>query len=281
MQPGSSVAGFVLERMVHDGLLAAVWRANRGGECFALKIYRPGPHAPPPLRVAREREAQRRVDHPHVARLCDFGRLDGGGAFLASEWVDGVTLAERLAAGALPWREALALAGAIGQGLGAIHAAGIVHRDLKPSNVMLPAGGAPPVKVLDFGHSLVLDAARMTETGKVLGSVAWMAPEQAAGRAIDGRADLYALGAILYRCLTGHDPFEDRAPAEVVRRHQTEPVVPPSRRAPGVEIPRAAEDLCLWLLAKSPEARLPSARVLRVTLGAMRGARERGAKEMR
>ena len=127
---------------------------------------------------------------------------------------------------------------AIAGGLQAIHTAGIIHRDLKPANIMLPKAGQPAAVLLDFGHSLVLSEERMTDRGLILGSASYMAPEQASGRPLYFRADLYALGVILYRGLTGVLPFEDRAPAEVLRQHLAEPVTPPRRRAPDRQIHR-------------------------------------------
>jgi serine/threonine-protein kinase len=114
----------------------------------------------------------------------------------------------------------------------------------------------------------VIDDARLTGTGLVLGSAHYMAPEQAKGGPIDHRADLYAVGVVLYRMLTGTLPFDHASPAEVMRMHQQEPVPPPRTRT-AAEIPSAAEDLCLWLLAKDPAQRVPNAHVLRLTLEAL------------
>ena len=268
----SEIAGYRIEAQIADGPLAAVYRARRGAAEVALKVYRPG-LAADGERIRREHEAQARVGHPCVVRLLDFGTLPDGGAWLASEWIEGTRLEDRLAAGALSWSELFPVVSAIADGLGAIHAAGVVHRDLKPSNVLLPERPRPAAMLLDFGHSLVLSAERLTDRGLVLGSAAYMAPEQAAGRALDGRADLYALGVILYRGLCGVLPFASRSPAEILRQHLRDPVVPPRRRAPERDVPAAAEDLCLWLLAKNSDARVPSARVLRVTLAAIDPAR--------
>ena len=261
----AQIADFTIEACVAEGAQASVYRARRGDERVALKCYRPGLIGQDE-RIARERQAQERVAHPSLARLLDGGLLPDGAAYLASEWIDGVLLEDRLAAGPMSWHELYAVARAVGEGLGAIHAAGIVHRDVKPSNIMLPAGGRPAAVLLDFGHSLILSEERLTDRGLVLGSASYMAPEQAAGRALDGRADLYALGVVLYRGLCGELPFSDPSPAEVLRRHQLEPVVPPTRRAPGRAIATAAEELCLWLLTKDPDRRVPSAHVLGFTL---------------
>jgi serine/threonine-protein kinase len=211
---------------------------------------------------------QQKVAHPSVARLHASGVLDDGAFYLVSEWIDGVRLEDRLAAGPMEWHELGPIAWSISRGLHAIHAAGVVHRDLKPSNVMLPRAGEPAV-ILDFGHALLLDDERLTETGQILGTASYIAPEQASGHPLDGRADLYALGVILYRGLTGCLPFDGPSSAEVLRRHVSEPVVRPTERAPSRTIPRAAEDLCMWLLAKEPAARVPNTRVLILTLQGM------------
>jgi serine/threonine-protein kinase len=266
---GTSVAGFTLERRVSLTELAAVYHGRRGTEEAAVKIHRGSADHAHRERIRREREAQRGLSHRCVARLLDWGVLPDGAPYLASEWVPGVRLEDRLAAGPLRWSALARILDAVGHGLHAIHAAGIVHRDLKPSNVMLPEPGEPAAVLLDFGHSLVLDQERLTEHGVILGSASYMAPEQVAGGRLDGRADLYALGVILYRALTGVLPFEHPSPAEVMRRHRWEPVVPPRTRAPAAGIAAVAEDLCLWLLVKDPAARVPNAHVLLLTLAAL------------
>lgn len=264
---GAVVAAFTIQSIVARGPLAAVYRACRGDDLVALKLYPPGLAASEiSRRIVRERHAHGVVDHPCVARLLDWGCLDDGSAYLATEWVDGCRLEDRLGAGPLAWADTARIVGALGAGLAAIHDAGIVHRDLKPANVLLPARRASSAVIVDFGHSLLLDSARVTEAGLTVGSAAYMAPEQACGAPVDARADLYAVGVILYRALTGELPHDDSSAAELLRRAQVEPVVPPSQRNPGADIPAAADDLCLWLLAKQPAARLPSARVLVNTL---------------
>jgi serine/threonine protein kinase len=272
---GTDVAGFVIEALGHAGPIATVYRARRGNEAVALKLYPPGLlQAEVSRRVEREGHAQGLVAHPCVGRLLDWGFFDDGAAFLASEWVSGQSLEEKLAA-PVDWEALSPVIVAIAAGLAAIHQVGIVHRDLKPSNILLPGSGQPAAVIVDFGHSLVLDAKRLTEVGVTVGSAAYMAPEQAAGAEVDARADLYALGAILYRGLTGELPHRAASTAEVLRMHQVEPVVPPRVRAPERDIPAAAEDLALWLLAKNPAGRPPSARVLLNTLRYI-GARSTG-----
>jgi serine/threonine-protein kinase len=163
----------------------------------------------------------------------------------------------------------------VARGLVAIHEAGVIHRDLKPSNILLPVTGAPAAVIVDFGHSLVVDDERLTDQGWTLGSASYMAPEQAAGEELDARTDLYALGVVLYRALTGHFPFVHGSPAEVMSQHLREPAIPPRDRAPERDISRESEELCLWMLAKDRSARLPNAHVLHLTLKAMTHAGRR------
>jgi hypothetical protein len=258
---GRCVADFVLFERIAGGTETSVYRARGGNTDVAVKIYEPGPTTLSPDRIAREREAQQRIEHPYVARVLDWGSLPGGQSYLATQWVEGTNLESALTASPLPWRRALGLVRDLATGLAAVHAAGVVHRDLKPSNVVLTDSGEPPLTILDFGHSFVSSVARLTQSGVALGSVRYMAPEQAAGGRVTARADLYSAGVILYRALTGVLPFDHVSAAEVVRLHQREPVTPPSQRAAG-RFPQAVEDLCLWLLAKTPEARVPNTRVL-------------------
>jgi serine/threonine-protein kinase len=265
---GELAGSLRLGAWIADGPQATVFAAERDGERAAVKVYDVAPDdAALAARVDRERTTQHKVTHACVARLLEAGRLDDGAPFLASTWIDGELLEVRLQQRPLGWSELIPIVAAIGRGLGAIHAAGVVHRDLKPTNVMLAR--EPAAVVLDFGHALALGADRLTQDDQVLGSASYMAPEQAAGATVDPRADLYSLGVIVYRALTGVLPFVDASAAEVLRLHVTEPVVPPRQRAPERDIPAAAEDLCMWLLAKDPAVRLPSARVLAFTLAAL------------
>jgi serine/threonine-protein kinase len=266
---GTQLGDVLLERCMNAGELATVYRGRRGAVPVALKLYRADVPVPASdERVRRERDAQRSVDHPNVARLLDFGMAPDGAPYLVSEWVSGMSLAERLAIGPLPWPALHPILVSLARGLAAIHAAGVLHRDVKPENIVLPASAEPAAKLLDFGHSMIADEARLTERGFTLGTASYMAPEQALGRPLDARADLYSLGVVLYRALTGVLPFVDRSPAVVMEKHLHEIVVPPRQRAPEAEISEAAEDLTLWLTAKDPNERVPNAHVL---LHALRG----------
>jgi eukaryotic-like serine/threonine-protein kinase len=276
---GCTIAGFFVEECVSSGPLASVYRARRGSRPVALKIYHPRAVGAGRDRIQREAAAQARIAHRCVAPLLEWGHLDDGAAFLASAWIPGRSLAGVLDGGSLPASELVRTLDDIGAALAAIHALDIVHRDLKPANVILEDAGA--AVVIDFGHALLLDDARLTERGQVLGSAAYMAPEHASGGPTDSRADLYSLGVILYQALTGTVPFVAASSADVLQQHLWQPVTPPRRRAPDRDIPAPLEDLCLWLLAKDPQARVPSARIFRITLRAIReflGAHDDGIR---
>jgi len=265
LQP--AIADWVIERHVGASEHADVFFARRHGVAAALKLARGG-NPPTSLRAAREASALRRIDHPCVAPLLDAGCSSDGAPYVATRWIDGIVLEDRLAAGRMTWLELAPVLEALAIGLAALHGAGIVHRDLKPSNVILPASGDPAAVILDLGHAALHGDARITHTGTTVGSLLYMAPEQVRGGVVDARADLYALGITLYRALCGELPFA----SERVLRGQLE-LVPPRRRVP--ELPLAVDDLCRWLLAPKPSERLPSATVLVATLQSMTMTRVR------
>lgn len=165
-------------------------------------------------RFEREAVAAARIEHPNVVVATDFGRLPDGQYFLVLELVEGRNLREEMTArGCLPMLEVLAIAMQIVSALGAAHRLGIVHRDLKPENVMLVNRGAdePVVKVLDFGVAKITledQSQTLTQFGAIFGTPQYMAPEQAAGRDVDGRSDLYSFGILLYEMLAGKLPFD-------------------------------------------------------------------------
>ncbi|HVU04375.1 MAG TPA: protein kinase [Polyangiaceae bacterium] len=186
-------------------------------------------------RFEREAVAAGRIDHPNVAAASDFGRLPDGSFYLVLEYVAGRSLRDLIDAGPLPFERALGIGEQVTLALVAAHAAGIVHRDLKPDNVMLVenADGKDHVKVLDFGIAK-LDEPRaesgegkaLTRIGAVMGTPGYMAPEQALGQAVDARADLYALGVLLYEMVAGRQPFEAEELAQIVAKQLTEAPAP-------------------------------------------------------
>ncbi|MBE7454953.1 MAG: serine/threonine protein kinase, partial [Kofleriaceae bacterium] len=224
---GATLGGYQLGERIGAGGMGTVYRARGTGGDVAIKVLRPGlgvDRAAALARFAREAAALRRLYHPNVVRFLDHGQ-EGDVAYLVTELVDGRDLAQRLAAGPLPLAEIVDVMGQVCDGVAAAHAAGIVHRDLKPANILVgPAG----VKVADFGLAqLGPDAAvtTLTRTDVAMGTFHYLAPEQRKdARTVDHRADIWALGVILYELVTGELPLgsfpppTDRRIAAIVRR---------------------------------------------------------------
>ncbi|MBX3470645.1 MAG: serine/threonine protein kinase [Planctomycetes bacterium] len=260
------VPGHRLLERLGEGGMGAVWLAvdERTGARRAVKVLAAGADAELRLRFRREAEAMARVDgHPHVVRVHAAGEGPDG-CWLVMDLAEGGDLAARLRRGPLPPDDALALGRALARALAHLHAHGVFHRDLKPANVLFDAGGAP--RLVDFGLAALPGAERLTQTGAVLGTPVYMAPEQALGQPLDERADVYGLGAVLYHALTGRAPVPQGALvtvlAHVVERRPT----PPSAVAPATS--PAFEAAVLRALAKAPEDRFPSAEALARALDA-------------
>ena len=198
-------------------------------------------------RFVREAKSASALNHPNILTIHEIGMSEGF-HYLATELIVGETLRERIARGALPVADCLEIAIQVAAALGAAHAAGIVHRDVKPENVMIRADGL--VKVLDFGlaqwsepqvvdpQGVTVDRGR-THPGVVLGTVAYMSPEQSRGKTVDARTDLWSLGVVLYEMLSGRQPFEGESSTDVLANilHR-EPPPPRSKRR--TSLPRSA-----------------------------------------
>jgi serine/threonine-protein kinase len=222
--PTGQVGPYQVRELLGSGGMGEVYRAHdpRVGRDVALKVL-PERYAVHPERLARfEREARvlATLNHPHVAALYGIEAFPGGRA-LVMELVEGETLAERLRAGSLPLSETVAVARQIAGALAVAHAHGIIHRDLKPANVVRRADGT--VKVLDFGLAKALDQtdagapANITvDVGALLGTVAYMSPEQVRGARVDQRTDVWALGCVLYEMLTGHPAFHGSTQSDII-----------------------------------------------------------------
>lgn len=246
-----------------------------GGMRYALKapISDAGSSGAVTKRFAREANALRMLDHPNLVSAVD-AFAEAGLLFLVMEKVSGPTLAERLRAGALPPRQALVFARQMLDGIGHAHAQGLVHRDLKPENaILVDMGGWERVKIIDFGLvKLVGDVAAafgqaaLTSTGLVFGTPAYIAPEQALGRVVDARADLYAMGVILFQLLSGSLPFEARDPAAVMRMHVKQPAPRLDERISASWVTPELIALVDGALIKEPEHRFAGADVMMAAL---------------
>ncbi len=223
-------------------------------------------------RFEREAMAAANIDHPNVAAATDFGKLPDGAVFLVLEYVQGKSLRDEIAGGPIAAERALHITRQIASGLGSAHALDIVHRDLKPENVMLVEKGGDPdfAKVLDFGIAKVPigEVPNSTETpahtpitkaGMVFGTPEYMAPEQALGQIVDGRADLYALGVILYEMLSGSRPFSSQSQVGILGQQLSKSPPKISDRAPGIIVPPAVEAVAMKLLQREASGRYQSA----------------------
>jgi serine/threonine protein kinase len=223
-------------------------------------------------RFAREAMASAQLEHPHVASAIDYGRLPDGGAYLVLELVRGPSLRKQIEQGAASWKQVCQIGAQIADALAAAHAMGIVHRDLKPDNVLLEARhqGPPIVKVLDFGIARVKAGEQdgsgtaatvaLTRVGVVMGTPGYMAPEQAVGEIVDERADLYALGVILWEMLQGRPLFEaSDVMALVAQQYSLERPSSALVDEPQSRIPEGLRQLIDGLLQAQPGDRLASA----------------------
>jgi hypothetical protein len=257
------LASFTDWRRVGAGGMAAVYRAsNERGEPVAVKmlhqIEQMGPREE--RRFERECEIVEQLDHPNIVRQLGAARSPSGRRFLILQYVEGETLARRLAGRKrLPLDEALPLLRQLAAALDHAHAHGVVHRDVKPGNVLLEtgAGGGTRVVLTDFGIAKVAGGTVLTG-GSVLGTVAYMSPEQIRGaHAVDHRADVYALGVVAYEMLTGSHPFPGRTSTAMMLAQLHRPPSDPRTIAP--ELPAAVARALLHALRKDPERRPQSA----------------------
>lgn len=263
---GTTQAGrYRIDKLLGRGGMGAVYLAEHVlmHKPVAMKVLRPEMTAlaDSVARFEREAVASAMIEHPNVVNATDFGRLDNGSYYLVLAYVNGVSLSRALRAGAFTEKRTLDIMLQIADALAAAHAVGIVHRDLKPDNVMLVPreDGTELVKVLDFGIAKIQgkgrgESTQLTQAGTIFGTPDYMSPEQACGKPVDSRADLYALGVILYEMLAGEPPFVADEILVVLTKHLTEPPPPlPVSVSPGVA------ELVRDLLAKDPEDRVQSA----------------------
>jgi tetratricopeptide (TPR) repeat protein len=258
--PGCEVLG-VLGR----GGMGVVYRVWQEGlnRSAAVKMVHAGAQADPKVlsRFRVEAEAVARLQHPNIVQVHEVGQ-HAGSPYLVLELVEGSDLSRRIAGTPQPARWAAELVETLARAIDAAHGQGVVHRDLTPANILLTADGRP--KITDFGLAkLIIGGGDMrTQTGELLGTPSYMAPEQAASRhqAIGAATDVYALGAILYELLTGRPPFKAESPLETLYQVVADDPVAPSRLRP--KLPRDLETICLKCLHKDPSHRYASAAAL-------------------
>ncbi|HET8936656.1 MAG TPA: serine/threonine-protein kinase [Polyangiales bacterium] len=270
---GTTIAGrYRIEARVGSGAMGAVYRAEQAGlgRRVALKIVNRDRQVDGDTiaRFRREATALSALHHPNTVRVFDFGTTNSGLLFLAMELLEGEPLTDRLLReGPLPLPVALAITQQVLRSIGEAHARGIVHRDLKPDNIYLArvtGEPAPIVKVLDFGIAKAVAGDRTidqfeTLDGTVFGTPRYMSPEQAGGRALDPRSDLYSVGIMLYELIAGHPPFVDSDAVVVMARHIRDKPESLSRAAPLRKIPPNLDAVVSRSLAKQADERFQSA----------------------
>jgi class 3 adenylate cyclase len=277
LQAGEELGGFVIEGVAGRGGMATVYRARdpQLERLVALKVIAPllANDLSFRARFVRESRIAASIDHPGVIPVYGAGE-DDGRLYIAMRYVDGGDLAALMRErGALPLADAVAIVAKVAGGLDAAHARGLVHRDVKPANALLEGGASDRVYLSDFGLSSENQAAGgLTKAGQWVGTVAYSAPEQVRGEAVDARADIYALGGLLYTLLTGSVPFPATSEAEVIAAHLHEP--PPRASRLVATIPRGLDAVVARAMHKEPAHRYPSAGDLaRAATAAARGDR--------
>jgi protein kinase-like protein len=261
---GRTIGDFAIDGVIGAGSFGTVYRGRQLGLDRPVAIKVPSFEiAADPVqaqRFAREARAAARIVHPGVVAIYAVGELDDGRPYLAMQLIDGEPLDRILASGPLPALRALRIVRGVASALSETHAAGVIHRDLKPSNVMwrLDRNGDDRITLVDFGIAVCrpghADASRLTSNG-LIGTPHYMSPELAQGEHVDGRADLYALGCLLFELTTGTTPF-DGSGFEVLLAHLGRPVPRPSERA---AVPPVIDQLVEQLMQKRPDDRPASA----------------------
>lgn len=228
---------------------------------MAIKTLRPELSRDPIQRdrFLREARAVNRINHDNIVEITDFGDTEDGLVYLVMEYVPGESLYRTLTRDLFAPARAINIARQVAHALGRAHQMGVVHRDLKPENILLVDRPGRPdfVKILDFGIAKILDAPSLTGSQQIFGTPGYIAPEYIASSDIDGRADLYSLGVLMYEMITGALPFEYEYPGDLLIKHMTESPIPPVKRRP--ELDPALNDFIMRCLEKNPDQRFRDA----------------------
>ncbi|RMH44289.1 MAG: serine/threonine protein kinase [Deltaproteobacteria bacterium] len=279
---GTQLGSYRIVAALGKGGMGTVWEAEHEllGRRVAIKILdrRHSGNETVKARFVNEARAVSRLKHPSIVEVYDFGHAPDGRAYLVMERLTGEGLGHRLKRGPLPLDSALEFARQIASALHVAHEHGVVHRDLKPDNVFIEPDPEVDIgeraKVLDFGLAKQVDGSTdedLTQTGVLLGTPAYMSPEQAGGRPITRQSDIYSFGVMLYRMITGALPFDVTDEREILGAHMFAEPIPPSRRAPNV--PAALEHIVMRCLAKRPIDRFDDLRDVASRLGALAALR--------
>jgi len=263
LSDGDEFAGYRIERRLGRGGMGILYLALEPGlqRRVALKLIAPEAAADEVFarRFAEESRIAASIEHPNVVPIYAAGE-EGGVPWIAMRYVAGSDLGRRLAReGRLEPAEAVALIAQVGNGLDAIHAAGLIHRDVKPANVLLSGeAGSEHAYITDFGVARnVATESGLTQTGRFVGTLDYVAPEQISGQALDARVDVYALGCLLFKLLTGEVPFPREGEAARLYAHLNDPPPAPSLYVP--DLPMELDDVVVRAMSKPPDDRYPSA----------------------
>ena len=257
---GTAIAGrYVLERVIGEGGMAVVYKAKHkvAEQPFAVKLMNPLLARDPIVRERFRREAKsaKKIAHPNIIEIFEEGDTGDGTAYMVMEYLDGESLADTIARGAIPAKRALGIMIQMARGIARAHDLGVIHRDLKPENIFIcrREDGTDLVKLLDFGIALSKADSRLTGTGELFGTPQYMAPERIATTESGPSSDLYALGVIFFEMITGRLPFDAPDIATFFVRHLKDPPLPIRKFAP--ELPEGLAELIEALLAKDPKNR--------------------------
>jgi len=260
--PGQSVGSYRIVELLGQGAMATVYKAKHSllDRFGALKVMHQFLVNDPHFIESFEREAQiiAKLDHPNIVPVYDYAEHDGN-RYLVMKFIEGISLQTVLEDGPLELNDIREVIAKIASALDFANVQGVLHRDIKPSNIMIDRRAIPYLADFGLAQAIEEDDEGDTTTGRIVGTPAYISPEQATkGAVIDNRADLYSLGVILYQLIVGRIPFRGQSVAEIIQKHKTEQPPVPSSLNP--EVPRALDKMLLKSLAKNPDDRYDNGR---------------------